>query len=170
MLLKKEQNAREKTKGCAEGHYHPKFNHKLVLSSHIVTSCLYLGSYVMNTFDYNYKLKSVIGQENDFTTNKWKWFDTQVCDTFLWSCLISRSLVDYTNMSGIISRILDNVCVLSMPTKDSIGSITSHFCTSMVVPPRSNDHLRIHNLIYENMISSSSKKQRNVPYPSYSSF
>ena len=54
-------------------------------SSHIVTSCFHVGSYMMNALDYNYKLRNIIGREDDFIANKWKWFDTQVCDIFLWS-------------------------------------------------------------------------------------
>ena len=45
--------------------------------------------------------------------------------------------------------------------KDSIGSITSYFHTSLVLHSRSNDHLRIGNLIHSNMLSSSSKTQQN---------
>ena len=39
--------------------------------------------------------------------------------------------------------------------------ITSYFHTLMVVHLGSNDHLRIHNLIHGNMLSSLSKKRRN---------
>ena len=49
------------------------------------------------------------------------------------------------------------VCVM----KDSIGSMTSYFHTSMVVYPGSNGHLQIHNLIHGHMLSSLSKKQQN---------
>ena len=113
----------------------------------------------MNTLDYNYKLRSVIGQVDDFAANKWNRFDTQVCDIFLWSWMISRVLVDYTGMERIIGHIIDNVYTLSVSTKESIGSITSYFRTSMVVHPGPNDHLRICNLIHGNMLSSSSKNQ-----------
>ena len=82
MFLKRKQSAKVKTKGCTEGHYHRNFNYKLELSPHIVTSCFHVGSYVMNTMDYNYKPRSKIGREDDFIANKWKWFDTQVPDTF----------------------------------------------------------------------------------------
>ena len=75
--------------------------------------------------------------------------------------MISPSLVDYTNLGRIIVCILDNVYAPSMSMKDSIGSITSYFHTSMVVHPGSNDHLRIRYLIHGNMLSSSLKKQRN---------
>ena len=70
MFLKRKQSAKVKAKGCAEGHYCQKINYELKSSSHIVTSCLHIGSYLTNTLDYNYKLRNVIGREDDFTTNK----------------------------------------------------------------------------------------------------
>ena len=91
--------------------------------------------------DYNYKLMSMIGREDDFITNNWTWFDAQVCNTFLWSWMISRALVDYTDMGRIIGRILDNVYAPSVSMKDSIGSIISCFHASIVVHPWSNDHI-----------------------------
>ena len=39
-------------------------------------------SYVINKMDYNYKLRSVIEQEDNSTTNKRKWFDKKVSATF----------------------------------------------------------------------------------------
>ena len=75
--------------------------------------------------------------------------------------MISRSLVDYSNMGRTIGCILDNVYIPSVTTKDRIGSITSYFYTSMVIHPGSNDHLQILNLIHGNILSSSSKKQLN---------
>ena len=82
MLLKSKQRAKVKAKGCAEGHHCRKFNHESKSSSHIVLSCLHIDSYVMNTLDYIYKLRSVIVREENFTTNKLKWFDTQLRETF----------------------------------------------------------------------------------------
>ena len=158
MLLKRKQSAKVKAKGCTEEHHYLKFSHKSKSSSHIVLSCLHMGSYVIHTLDYNYKLRSVIGWEDDFTTNKWKWFDTQVHDIFLWSWMISRSLVDYTDMGRIIGCILDNEDARSVSLRDSIGFITSYFHTSMIIHPGFNDHLQIHNLVNGNMLSLSSKK------------
>ena len=60
-----------------------------------------------------------------------------------------------------IGCILDNIYALSVSLRDSIGSITSYFHLSMVIHPGSNNNLWIHNLIHENMLSSSSKKQQN---------
>ena len=70
ILMKRKQIEKVKVKGCAEGHYHQKFNHKLESNSLIVISCLHVGSYVMNTLVFEYKLRCVFGQEDDFTTNK----------------------------------------------------------------------------------------------------
>ena len=87
------------------------------------------------------------------------WFDTQVCDRFLWSLMISRALIDYTDIEKIIGCILDNLYESSVSIKDNIGSKTSYFYTSIVVDQGSNDHLQINNLIHGNMLSSSLKKQ-----------
>ena len=107
-----------------------------------------MGSYMMDTTDYNYKLRSVIGREDEFTTNKWTWFEEQVRVTFLWLWMISRVLVDCTNMGRIIGCILDDVYASCLSMDDSIRTITSYFHTSMVVHLGSNDHLQIRNLIH----------------------
>ena len=70
-------------------------------------------------------------------------------------------MVDYTDMGSIIGRILDDVQAPHVSMNNSIGTITSYFHTLMVVHLGSNDHLRIHNLIHGNMLSSLSKKRRN---------
>ena len=64
-------------------------------------------------------------------------------------------------MGRIIDHILNNVYTPPVSLRDSIGSITSYFRTSMVIHPESNDHLQMHNLVHGNMLSSSSKKQQN---------
>ena len=45
--------------------------------------------------------------------------------------------------------------------RDSIGSATLFFCTSMVLHPGLDDHLRIHKFIHEGYLSSLMKKQQN---------
>ena len=117
-----------------------------------------MGSCMTNAMDYNYKLRSVIGLDDDFTASKWMWFDIQICATFMWSWMMSRALVDYTNMRRIIGYILDNVQPPYVSMNDSIGAITSYFHISMVVHLRSNDNLQIPNLIHGNILSLSSKK------------
>ena len=111
------------------------------------------------TMDCNYKLRSVIGREDKFTTKKLLWFDAQVCVIFLWSLMLLLTLVDYTDMRGIIGRILDDLLVLHVSMNHNIGSTTTLFYVSMAVYSGFNDHLRIHNLINRTMLSSLSKKQ-----------
>ena len=79
MFLKRKSSRKVKAKGCAKGRYCREYSHKVESSSHIVPSYAHVGSCVTNSMDYNYKLRSVIGQEDNFTVKKWKWFDTQVC-------------------------------------------------------------------------------------------
>ena len=78
----------------------------------------------------------------------------------LWSWMISLTLADYTDMRRIIGCILDDVLAPHESLHNSIGSVTSYFHVSMIVHSGSNDHLRLHNLIHGNMLSSSSKKQQ----------
>ena len=82
-------------------------------------------------------------------------------DTFLYSWMISRKLVDHTNIGRAIGRLLDMVYAPSASMRDSIGSTTSFFHTSMVVHPGLDDHLRIHKFIHKGLLSSLSKKQQN---------
>ena len=75
--------------------------------------------------------------------------------------MISQALVDYTNMERATGRILDKVYAPSMSMRDSIGSTTSFFHTSMVLHPGSDDHLRIRKFMHKGLLSSLSKKQQN---------
>ena len=158
MFLKRKRSGKVKAKGCTEGHYHQDFNHEIESNSHLVPSCVHAGSCVINVMDYKYKLRSVIGREDDFTANKRMWFDTQVRATFLWSWMIPRVLVDYTDMGRIIGHILDDVQAPCVSATNNIGSITSYFYISMVVHLESNDYLRICNFTHGNILCSSSKK------------
>ena len=98
-----------KAKGYVEGSYHRIFNNVLVSSSELLQSNSHKGCFVLNTTDYNYKLRSVIGREDDSKVTKWVWFDKQVHDIFLCSWMILRKLVDHTNIGRAIGRILDKV-------------------------------------------------------------
>ena len=102
MFLKRKQSVKVKAKECAKGRYCREYNHKMESSSHLVPSCTHVVSCVMNAMNYNYKLRSVIGREDNYTINKWTWFDTQVCTTFWWSWMIARALVDYNNMGKLL--------------------------------------------------------------------
>ena len=109
MSLKRKRRAKLKAKRYAEGRYHQTFNHKMKSSSIFVQSNTHKGCCMLDTTDYNYKLRSVIGREDDSNATKWKWFDKQVRDTFLCSWMISRKLVDYPNIGRAIGCILDKV-------------------------------------------------------------
>ena len=159
MSLRRKRRAKLKAKGCAEGHYCYILNHVLESSSDLVRSNTHKNCCMLDTTDYNYKLRSVIGQEDDSKDTKWTWFDKQVRDTFLCSWMISPKFVDYTDMGRAIGRILDKVYTPSVSMRDSIGSTTSFFHASMVSHLGLDDHLRIHKFRNVGLLSLLSKKQ-----------
>ena len=159
MFLKRKKGAKLKAKGCAEDRYHHIFNNLLESSSNLLPTNIHKGCSVLKATDYNYKLRSIIGREDNSSITKWTWFNKQVRDTFLCSWMISWALVDFTNIERAIGWILDMVYAPSMSMRDSIGSTTSLFHIWMVVNPESDDHLRIRKFIHEGLLSSLSKKQ-----------
>ena len=82
-------------------------------------------------------------------------------DTLLYSWIISRKLVGHTNIGRAIGRLFDVVYAPSASMRESVGSTTSFFHTSMVVNPGSDDHLRIHKFIHKGLLSKLSKKQQH---------
>ena len=80
---------------------------------------------------------------------------------FLCPLMISRKLVDHTNIGRAIGNILNMVYSPSISMRDSVGSATSFFHTSMVVHPGSDDHLHIRKFIHKDLLSSLSKKQQH---------
>ena len=135
------------------------FNNVLESSSDLLRINIHKGCPVLEATDYNYKLRSAIGREDDYNVTKWTWFDKQVRDTFLCSWMISRALVDLNNVGRAIGRLLDVVYTPSASMRESIGSTSSFFHTSMVVNPGSDDHLRIRKFIHKGLLPSVSKKQ-----------
>ena len=162
--LKRKQRAKLKAKKYAKSHYHCIFNHILESSSNLVQSNTQKGFCILDTTDYNYKLMSVLRQEDDSTATKGTWFNKEVCDTFLCSGMILQALVDYTDIGRAIGYILDEVYAPSVSMRDSIGSTISFFYTSMVLHPGSDNYLRIHKFIHEGLSSSSLKKQQNEKF------
>ena len=75
MSLKRKRGAKLKEKGCAEGRYHRIFNNVLESSSDLLRTKTHKGCSVLNATDYNYKLRSVIGREDDSKVMKWTWFN-----------------------------------------------------------------------------------------------
>ena len=83
MSLKRKRGAKLKTKGCAEGCYRFIFNNVLESSSDLLRASTHKGCSMLTATDYNYKLRSVIGQEENYNVTKWTWFNQQVRGTFL---------------------------------------------------------------------------------------
>ena len=71
MSLKRKRGAKLKAKGCAEGRYHRMFNNMLKSSSDLLRTNTHNNCCVLNATDYNYKLRSVIGREDDSRVTKW---------------------------------------------------------------------------------------------------
>ena len=120
MFLKRKQRVKLKAKGCTECCYHQIFNHVLKSSSDLVQPNTHKGCCMLDTTDYNCKLRSVLGREDDFIVMKWTCFNKQMFDTILCSWMISRALIDYTDMKRVIHRILDKMYAPSVSMKDSI--------------------------------------------------
>ena len=75
--------------------------------------------------------------------------------------MISRKLVDDSNIGRSIGRLLDLVYAPLAGMRNNVGSTTSFFHISMVMNSGSNDHLRIRKFIHKGLLSSLSKKQQN---------
>ena len=73
--------------------------------------------------------------------------------------MISRKLVDDSIIGRATGRLIDLVYAPSAGMRNSDGSTTSFFHTSMVVNTGSNDHLRIRKFIHEGLLSSLLKKK-----------
>ena len=145
-----------------ENKYHLMFNNVLSPDSDLLQTNTHKGCCLLNANEYNYKLRSVIGQEDEFKVTKWTWFNKQVPDTLLCSWMISRKLVDHTNIGRAIARLLDLVYAPSAGMRDSVGSTTLFFHTSMVVHPGLDGPLRICKFIHKGLLSSLSKKQQSA--------
>ena len=159
MSLERKQRMKLKGKSYTEDKYHLISNNLLTSSFDLLRSNIHKGCCVLNKTDYNYKLRSVIGQEDNSKVTKWTLFNKQVRDTFLCSWMISRMLLDCTNIGRAIGRILNMVYAPSVLIRDSIGSATSFFHTSMVLNPWSDDHLHMRKFIHTDLLSLLSKKQ-----------
>ena len=89
MSLKRKQ--RKKLKACSpeEDKYHLMLNNVLPSDSNILCTNTHNECYLLNANEYNYKLRNVIGREDEYKVTKWTWFNKQVRDTLLCSCMIS---------------------------------------------------------------------------------
>ena len=78
---------RMKLKACSpeENKYHLMFNNVLPSDSDLLRTNTHKGCCMLNANEYNYELRSVIGQEDESKVTKWTWFNKQVCDMILCS-------------------------------------------------------------------------------------
>lgn len=130
------------------------FNNVLPSNSDLLCTNTHKGCCLLNANKCNYKLRSVIGQEDVSEVTKWTWFNKQVRDTLFCSWMVSLQLVDGSNIGKAIGRLLDLVYAPSVEMRSSVGSTTSFFHTSMMVNTGSNNHLRIRNFIHKGLLSS----------------
>ena len=65
--------------------YHLIFNNVLPSDSDILCTNTHKGCCLLNINEYNYKLRSVIGREDESKVTKWTWFNKQLRDTLLCS-------------------------------------------------------------------------------------
>ena len=71
MSLKRKQRMKLKVKSCTEDKYCLIFNNVLTSSFNLLQSNTHKGCCVLNITDYNYKLRSVFGKEDDSKVTKW---------------------------------------------------------------------------------------------------
>ena len=88
MSMKRKRRVKLKTHSPEENKYHLMFNNVLSSNSDLLRSNTHQECCVLNANEYNYKLRSVIGQEDESKVTKWTWFNKQVCYTFLCSWMI----------------------------------------------------------------------------------
>ena len=129
MSLKRKPRMKLKLSSHEENKYNLMFNNVLTLDSDLLWSNTHKGCCVLNASEYNYKLRNVIGRGDESKITKWTWFNTQVHETFLCLWMISRKLVDHTNIGRAINCLLDLVYAPSTSTRDSIRSTTSFLYT-----------------------------------------
>ena len=153
--MKLKANSHERDK------YYLMLDNVLASYSDLLGSITHKGSCVLNATEYNYKLRSVSGQENESKVKKWTWFNKEVRDTFLCLWMTSRKSVDHKNIRRAIGCLLDMEYAPSASMRDSIGSTTSFFHISMVVHPGLDDCLHIRKFIHKDLLTSLSKEQQH---------
>ena len=70
MSMKRKRRTKLKEKGYAEDRYHHVFNNVLESNSQLLQSNTQKGCCTLNTTNYNYKLRSVIGQTDNSKVTK----------------------------------------------------------------------------------------------------
>ena len=109
------------------------FNNVLYSDSDLLYTNTHKGCCLLNVNEYNYKLRSIIGQDDVSKVKKWTWFNEQVHDTLFCSWMVSRKLVDSSNIGRAIECLLDLVYTPSARMRNIVGYTISFFHTSMVM-------------------------------------
>ena len=161
MSMKRKRRTIVKSQYQERDIYQLMFNHVLPSNSDLLYTNTHKGCCLLNTNEYNDKLRSVIGQEYVSEVTKWTWFNQQVRDTLFCSWMASQKLVDGPNIWRAIGRLLDLVYAPSAGMRNSGESTTSFFHTSMVVNFGLNDHSRIREFIHEGLLSLLTKEHEN---------
>ena len=113
MSMKRKQRTDLKAWYHEQDKYHLMFNNVLPSDSDLLRINTHKGCCLLNANESNYKLRSMIGGEDESKVTKWTCFNKQVRDTLLCSWMISRKLVDGTKIGRVIGRLLDLVYALS---------------------------------------------------------
>ena len=81
--MKRKQRTNLKARNPEQDKYHLMFNNVLPSDSDLLCTNTHKGCYLLDANEYNYKLRSVIEQEDESKLKKWTWFNKQVHDTLL---------------------------------------------------------------------------------------
>ena len=162
MSLKRKRRMKLKANNHTENKYHLMFNNILSSDADLLQTNTHKGCCMLNVNEFNYKLRSAIGQEDESKVTIWTWFNEQVHDTLLCSWMISHKKVDHTNIGRAIGRLIDLIYAPTAGMRDSVGSTTSFLHTSMVVHLGLGNYLRICKFIHKDLFSSLTKQQQNV--------
>ena len=88
MSMKRKQRTHLKARSPEQDEYHLMFNNVLPPDSDLLCNNTHKGYYLLNTNEYNYKLRSVIGRADESKITKWTWFNKQIRDTLLYSWMM----------------------------------------------------------------------------------
>ena len=75
MSMKRKRRMKLKAYNSREGKYHLMFNNVLPFDSDLLQTNTHKGCCMMNTNEYNYELRSVIGKEDEYKVTKWTWLN-----------------------------------------------------------------------------------------------
>ena len=75
MSLKRKRRIKLKAYSPGDNEYYLMFNNVLLSDSDLLRTNTHKGCCMLNATEYNYKLRSVIGREDESKVTKWTWFN-----------------------------------------------------------------------------------------------